>query len=295
MRIVIELDTGAHPDDAAILRVIATALAGQSAATVAATPRAPAAPRDPADLAEQLIAVAERNRGAPPVDAEDDEPASGTPGEALPPFDASGVPHDARIHATPASITKGDGMWRKKRKVDEVTFGQVHAELSHANFAAFEAWKAGNPPAPANPTGTGSTGTESPAVGIATPRPAPPPPADTPVVPNGDGAAGNAPPPPPTVAGNAPTAPGSSAVPAVSAVSEPAPPPADTPSAGRFATFPQFVAALQAVKTPPFPFDKLNSFAQSVGVEKFADMHKRPDAWELFYALAEESAFLPGA
>jgi len=246
MRIVIELDTGAHPDDAAILRVIATALAGQSAATVAATPRAPAAPRDPADLAEQLIAVAERNRGAPPVDAEDDEPASGTPGEALPPFDASGVPHDARIHATPASITKGDGMWRKKRKVDEVTFGQVHAELSHANFAAFEAWKAGNPPAPANPTGTGSTGTESPAVGIATPRPAPPP-------------------------------------------------PADTPSAGRFATFPQFVAALQAVKTPPFPFDKLNSFAQSVGVEKFADMHKRPDAWELFYALAEESAFLPGA
>ena len=287
MRIVIELDTGAHPDDAAILRVIATALAGQSAATVAATPRAPAAPRDPADLAEQLIAVAERNRGAPPVDAEDDEPASGTPGEALPPFDASGVPHDARIHATPASITKGDGMWRKKRKVDEVTFGQVHAELSHANFAAFEAWKAGNPPAPANPTGTGSTGTESPAVGIATPRPAPPPPADTPVVPNGDGAAGNAPPPPPTVAGNAPTAPESSVAPAASAAAEPA------SGTGRFATFPQFIAAVQAVKMPPFAFDKLNSFAQASGVEKFADMSRHPEAWELFYSIAAETAALP--
>lgn len=43
-------------------------------------------------------------------------------------LDADGIPWDERIHASTKTQT-GDGKWRKLRGVDEVLFGQVHAEL----------------------------------------------------------------------------------------------------------------------------------------------------------------------
>lgn len=43
-------------------------------------------------------------------------------------LDADGIPWDERIHASTKTRTKQD-VWTKKRNVDEVLYGQVHAEL----------------------------------------------------------------------------------------------------------------------------------------------------------------------
>jgi len=43
--------------------------------------------------------------------------------------DKAGLPHDKRIHSTPPSINKGDGLWRAKRGRDEVEAKRIEAEL----------------------------------------------------------------------------------------------------------------------------------------------------------------------
>lgn len=44
-------------------------------------------------------------------------------------IDAAGLPWDARIHSTPATITKTSGKWRAKKNVDAALVAQVEAEL----------------------------------------------------------------------------------------------------------------------------------------------------------------------
>jgi hypothetical protein len=44
-------------------------------------------------------------------------------------LDKRGFPHDARIHSSPPSIRKGDGQWRGRRGLDNVTLETVEAEL----------------------------------------------------------------------------------------------------------------------------------------------------------------------
>lgn len=43
--------------------------------------------------------------------------------------DKAGLPHDKRIHSTPPSINKGDGLWRAKRGRDEIEAKRIEAEL----------------------------------------------------------------------------------------------------------------------------------------------------------------------
>lgn len=57
-------------------------------------------------------------------DGEDDGPVN----SAAPATDASGMPWDARIHASTKG-TNEDGTWRKKRKVDATLVAAVEAEL----------------------------------------------------------------------------------------------------------------------------------------------------------------------
>ena len=65
-----------------------------------------------------------------------DEAAAGgaTPqdGAGVPQIDAAGLPWDARIHSTPATITKTSGKWRAKKNVDTALVAQVEAELRGA-------------------------------------------------------------------------------------------------------------------------------------------------------------------
>ena len=49
--------------------------------------------------------------------------------------DSTGLPHDARIHSTPAVITT-KGVWRAKRGVDKQLVAQVEAELRGADTPA---------------------------------------------------------------------------------------------------------------------------------------------------------------
>jgi hypothetical protein len=43
--------------------------------------------------------------------------------------DKRGIPYDKRIHSSPASINKGDGLWRAKRGRDEIEAARIEAEL----------------------------------------------------------------------------------------------------------------------------------------------------------------------
>lgn len=44
-------------------------------------------------------------------------------------FDAWGLRHDPRIHTDSKSINKGDGLWRQRKKLDEVFLDKVKREL----------------------------------------------------------------------------------------------------------------------------------------------------------------------
>lgn len=105
---------------------------------------------------EQMLAAAAAQAVPPPPPANDEPPA----------VDSAGIPWDARIHSESKAII-ADGTWRKRRGVDEVTYGQVYAELQ-----------------------------ERVAAGNRSDDPPPPPPADE----------EDAPPPPPAAAESAPTA-----------------------------------------------------------------------------------------
>lgn len=168
-------------------------------------------------------------------------------------LDADGIPWDARIHAGTKTQTKGK-TWTKLRNVNEVLYGEVHAELQERYAGQ----------APNDSTSTGTTGAGSAHGGDAGADPAaPPPPADEPAPPPpGNDAAGSAPTGQEN-AGNAGTA------------------------GGRFADFPGFVQGVNAIRTPPIPYLELNTFAQAVGVAGgFKDMKDHPELWETFFGLA---------
>lgn len=267
MQITVHLDT-TDANDLTALAALVAALGGRAptvtnivtaAPTPAAPPPPPAArPETPQDAAEALLQQeANRVAAAPPP------PETGGDDGAVDPksLDADGIPWDVRIHSTPPK-RNADQTWRKKRGLDEVTYGQVHAELQAAQAAA------GN-------LGTGTT--TSPAAPNGSPTaetpPAPPPPASSAPT------ASAAPPPPPADAGNAPAQPSANTAP---------PAAASAPGGGRFAGFPEFVQAVNSIRTPTIPYLELNTYAETVcgaGVQ-FKDLKDRPDAWETFYAVA---------
>lgn len=62
-------------------------------------------------------------------------------------LDADGIPWDERIHASTKTKTKAD-VWTKKRNVDEVLYGQIHAELQEQHAGPLD----DTPPPPASST-----------------------------------------------------------------------------------------------------------------------------------------------
>jgi hypothetical protein len=74
------------------------------------------------------------------------------PGAAVE-LDADGIPWDERIHASTKTKTQA-GVWTKKRKVDEVLYGQIHAELQelHASEGATSGPLDDTPPPPPSDT-----------------------------------------------------------------------------------------------------------------------------------------------
>lgn len=83
--------------------------------------------------------------------------ATSGPSDAAIELDGDGIPWDARIHASTKSQTKGR-TWTKLRNVDEVLYGQIHAELRelHANNSEVDGSASGplddTPPPPASST-----------------------------------------------------------------------------------------------------------------------------------------------
>lgn len=209
--------------------------------------------RTPNDAAEALMA------------AETARVSSASTNETNPAeLDADGLPWDDRIHAS-SKARNADGTWRKKRGVDEVTFGQIAAELQEAQSGESAPDAEAAPPPPASEGGPSADGAPVSSAPETSPAP-PPPPAAT-------DSAGNAPPPPPATA-SAPTAPAS-------------PPAESAPAAGRFAAFPEFVQAVNAIRSPAIPYLELNSIAASIGVPGgFKDMKDHADLWETFYGMA---------
>lgn len=265
MQITVHLDTQDKTDLAALAALVA-ALGGRAAPTVlntVAPPPPPAAapmPETPKDAAEVLLQqeAARVSAAAPPPPPADDDNS----GPAVDPktIDKDGIPWDVRIHSTPPKIN-ADGTWRKKRGLSEVTYGEIHAELQAAQASA------GNP-------GTGTTNTAAGPNGsgtVETPAAPPPPASSAPTA--------SAPPPPPAAdVPNAPAPPSANT----------APPAAENaPGAGRFAGFPEFVQAVNSIRSPTIPYLELNSYAATLGVTGgFKDIKDHAHLWEDFYSLA---------
>jgi len=199
---------------------------------------------------EALIALATQKTDHLPDDA-------GDPNET----DAEGIPWDERIHSG-NKAKNADGTWRKRRGVDEVTYGRIYGELQERAAAPREPETTGTPSDGAAPTPSDTAPTPS----------APPPPATS-----------AAPPPPSADTGNAPAA-----ASAPTEAEPAAPAPAESASDGgvRFPTFAAFVQAVSAIRNPAIPYLELNGHAQSLGVAKFPDMKDHPEHWETFYAMA---------
>jgi len=274
MQITVHLDTQDETDLAALAALVA-ALGGRIAPTVANTVVEPAAPPPPAvapapetpkDAAEMMLQrEAARVAAAPPPPATEGDDNSG-PAVDPKTIDKDGIPWDVRIHSTPPKIN-ADGTWRKKRGLSEVTYGEIHAELQAAQVAGNHGTGTTNGAAAPNGSGT-----------VETP-PAPPPPASSAPT------ASAAPPPPPADVPNAPAPPSASTAPPVA---ESAPGGGSPAASGRFAGFPEFVQAVNSIRTPTIPYLELNTYAETVcgaGVQ-FKDLKDRPDAWETFYAMA---------
>jgi hypothetical protein len=70
--------------------------------------------------------------GEPPraFEPDDSEPVTEAPSDSAEPpaVDATGLPHDERIHASSKALN-ADGTWRKRRGVDDETVTSVEAEL----------------------------------------------------------------------------------------------------------------------------------------------------------------------
>lgn len=146
---------------------------------------------------------------APPAAEAFDAPSAAAAFEPAPPappaapaaagaaveVDANGLPWDKRIHASPPTKNKADGIWRRKRGLDDAVEAQVVAELRQVMAAPAPLAGGGAPPAPpsaaaesttappAPPSTPAAVGTAS-GPGAAAPAPEIPPP--PPVVPHHD-------------------------------------------------------------------------------------------------------------
>jgi len=100
---------------------------------------APSAQTDTANIAPSA------SENAPSAESSSQSDASPTTGNVE--LDTDGIPWDERIHAS-TKTTTADGKWRKRKNVDEVLYGQVHAELQELHAAPLD----DTPPPPASST-----------------------------------------------------------------------------------------------------------------------------------------------
>lgn len=264
MQISLDTSTASTNELTALIALLASLggrlpgnLAAPSAPSTTDRPAPPAPAPTPREQADELIRqeAARVASAAPPPPSEDDAGTVADPAT----LDADGIPWDARIHASTKTQNK-DGTWKKLRGVSEVLYGQVHAELQAAHAGNLGTGTPNNGTAPQAGVIAGAPDASNPA--NSTPAAPPPPPADA-----GNGAA---PPPPAT----APTA------------AEPTNA-ASASGAGRFADFPSFVQAVNAIRAGGIPYLELNTYAQTVGVPGgFKDMKDQPQLWETFYGMA---------
>lgn len=204
MGLHIELSGEASPRELRALAAAVAVLLGDAsvsaivtslvAAVPSGSPGAPAVqhvpppPPEP-DLAPPVSVVPTEPAALPPIPAPASGIVDGNPAPAPAPagvvVDASGLPWDARIHASTKSTTK-DGKWTKKRGVADELVAHVEAELKSVLAAPV-------PPAP--------------------PADVPPPPTDGPVHVDPAAAFGGAPIGPATSAPPSATPPGESPAP----------------------------------------------------------------------------------
>lgn len=243
MRIEIFLDTEDAKDLAGLAALIA--VIGMPVADARPTRAPPPPPAEPLP-SDALLEAAEAARLAGAGDEEDGEPGVAADPASL---DPDGVPWDARIHAS-TKTKNGDGRWKKRKKVPEIEYGKVFAELQAARANL--------------DTGTGGSGGVLNAGDTASTGGA------------GTGATSDAPlsraaPPPPPSGGAAPTASGADGA----------------TIAGRFPDFGSFVQAVSAIRPGGIPYLELNGFAQTLGIGGgFKDMKDHADMWETFFGLA---------
>lgn len=253
------------PTELSAIIAFCLALGGTLPDTTDARPtRAPSAPPAPSNpVADALIeqhAASVAARAAAPADAGDGpDPAS---------LDVEGIPWDARIHSTPAK-RNADDTWRKKRGVDEVEYGRIHAELQAAHAA------------PNGSTGTSTDPAQTSSDTVVTPAAPPPPASSAPI-------ASDVPEAPPVP--NAPTP--TPAPPAPTAEAPAAPAPAENvPAAGsgpRFTDFPSLVGAVGNLSDDKRAYANLNRVAQLIGVPAFKDLKDHADKWEMFFDMVSE-------
>lgn len=218
----------------------------------------PTAPLEPAKSATAPETVAHSPiASAGPATA----PASG------PELDSEGLPWDARIHASPASLTK-KGPWRAKRSLNQLVEQNVKAELRAALAAPAAPASVPVPPPPAAPVETPAERTAREAVeqGLIAPPPPPPPPppAPAPSVP---------PPPPPTSVASAP------------AVSTPLQGhAAASPDLSRFAEAMRKTTAAQMATPPQITVEETQAVLAHLGLSQARDLLARPDLIDPFVA-----------
>lgn len=87
------------------------------------------------------IQIAPPTAGLAPADNDDADGPTGTPANPLT-LDATGIPHDTRIHSKEPQLT-GKGVWRARRNVAATTVAAVTAELKARGGSVAQ------PPAPA--------------------------------------------------------------------------------------------------------------------------------------------------
>lgn len=181
MQITITIDpTKDGQRELLLARTILDAFAGNgqpvapSTAVVAAPPTVPAnppatlpPPPAPSTNAPPAVPVAAAGTPPPPPPAAPSAPANGAA------RDTKGIPWDERIHSAEKGTNK-DGTWRKRRNVDDVTYGQVLAEITSPAAPGNLPPNPLVPPPPAAPASAGTFGIPPPAAA----PPPPPAPAD---------------------------------------------------------------------------------------------------------------------